>query len=211
MADEAISTTAGTSEDGQEQQGEGTKNQKVPYDRFEEVNQRAKQAEAQLAELQSKLVEFEDRDKSETERERAARERAEARAAELFEQVTGLQKGSWVRSAALELGFHDPEDAVTYLSPKLAGIEDEREAKRLVRKLAENKKHLVESKKDDQRTPISRMFTGDQAQQNGQQQPASPAHRAAQAEQEFAAGLQRELSKFLPENSGSWYNAGDVT
>jgi DNA repair exonuclease SbcCD ATPase subunit len=97
MAEEAGITTQDPGKDGTD---EATKTQKVPYERFQEVNERAKQYEAKLEELQSKLVEFEDRDKSETERERAARERAEARANELLEQVTGLQKGSWVRSAA---------------------------------------------------------------------------------------------------------------
>ena len=102
----AVEDTTAPPEDGQGEKD--TKNQKVPYDRFEEVNTRAKQAETQLAELQAKLVEFEDRDKSETERERAARERAERRAEELLTQVTGLQKGSWVRSAALSWGSMTP-------------------------------------------------------------------------------------------------------
>jgi hypothetical protein len=208
MAEEAGITTQDPGKDGTD---EATKTQKVPYERFQEVNERAKQYEAKLEELQSKLVEFEDRDKSETERERAARERAEARANELLEQVTGLQKGSWVRSAALELGFHDPEDAVTYLSGKLAGMEDEREAKRAVKKLAESKKHLVREEKKDERPPLSRLFQADQSQQNGQQQPVTPAMQRAAAEAQFADGLRKELAKFLPENSDNWYSAGDVS
>lgn len=187
------------------------KNQKVPYERFEEVNTRAKKAEEELASLRDKLVEFEDRDKSETERERAARERAEAKAEELFKQVTGLQKGSWVRSAALEVGFHDPEDAVTYLSDKLSGIEDEREAKRLVKKLAESKKHLVrEEQKKQERATLSRVFGNEQQQNGQQQQPQNPSQAAAQAEMQFAEGLRDQLKKFLPDNSDSWYEAGTI-
>lgn len=201
--------TTGTS-DGEQTGEKDTKNQKVPYERFEEVNTRAKLAEQKLEELQSKLVEFEDRDKSETERERAARERAEAKAAELFEQVTGLQKGSWVRSAALEVGFHDPEDAVTYLSGKLAGIEDEREAKRLVKKLAESKKHLVRNEEKQQRPTLSRVF-GNEQQPNGQrQQPQNPAQAAAQAEMQFAEGLRDQLKQFMPDNSDRWFEAGKI-
>lgn len=209
MADEVESTVT-TENDGGEKD---TKNQKVPYERFEEINTRYKEAERRLEDLQSKLVEFEDRDKSETERERAARERAEAKAEELFQQVTGLQKGSWVRSAALEVGFHDPEDAVTYLSGKLAGIEDEREAKRLVKKLAESKKHLVREEQKQTRPTINRVFGGEgngQQQQGGQQQP-NRQMQAAAAEMQFAEGLRDQLKKFLPENSDSWYDAGGIT
>lgn len=205
MADEVTTT----SDQGDQKDEKDVKNQKVPYERFEEVNTRAKKAEEELASIRDKLIALEDRDKSETERERAARERAEAKAEELFAQVTGLQKGSWVRSAALEVGFHDPEDAVTYLSSKLAGIEDEREAKKLVKRLAEDKKHLVRQEEKKERPTLSRVFGNDQ-QQQGQQQP-SPAQAAAQAELQFAEGLRDQLKKFMPENSDRWYDAGSIT
>jgi hypothetical protein len=206
MAEEV---TAGAPEG--EQTGEkDIKNQKVPYERFEEVNTRARKAEEELASIRDKLIALEDRDKSETERERAARERAEAKAEELFAQVTGLQKGSWVRSAALEVGFHDPEDAVTYLSGKLAGIEDEREAKKLVKRLAEDKKHLVRQEEKKERPTLSRVFGEGQQQQGQQQQAPTPAQAAQQAELEFAKGLGDQLKKFLPENSDNWYEAGRI-
>src|SRR5690349_10315507 len=116
--------------------GKDTKDQRIPYERFEEVNRRAKKAEEELLSLRDKLVEFEDRDKSEVERERSARERAESQLTEMMNRVTSLEKGSWVRSAAAELNFHDPEDAVAHLGSQLANLEDQREAKRLVERLA---------------------------------------------------------------------------
>lgn len=207
MADEVTITP----DEGEQGAEKDTKNQKVPYERFEEVNTRAKKAEEELASIRDKLIALEDRDKSETERERAARERAEAKAEELFKQVTGLQKGSWVRSAALEVGFHDPEDAVTYLSGKLAGIEDEREAKKLVKRLAEDKKHLVREEQKKERATLSRVFGNDSQQQGQQQQQPNPAQAAAQAEMQFAEGLRDQLKRFMPENSDRWYDAGSIT
>jgi chromosome segregation ATPase len=175
--------------------GDG-EDRRVPYSRFEEVNRRAKQAQDELDELRTRLTEFEDRDKSETERERAARERAERQVQELSQTVTGLQKGSWVRSAAAELNFHDPEDAVTYLTDRMASFEDERDAKREVRALAKRKAHLVREENKDQRPNLQRVFGGQQPQQNGQQQPVTPAQAVAMQEAEFAAGLAGELNKF---------------
>jgi hypothetical protein len=212
MAEEVTTPPEGS----EEHEGSTPKDQKVPYERFEEVNNRAKKASQELEELRSKLIEFEDRDKSEVERERAARERAESQLSDLMGKVTSLEKGAWVRSAAAELGFHDPEDAVTHLYSDLGRLEDQREAKRLVKQLASTKKHLVEQKDEQRPTPVSRVFAGEQTQPNGQngngQSPqASQAQRAAQAEQQFAEGLRAELAKFLPENSGNWYDAGSVT
>src|SRR3954470_15628912 len=84
-----------------------TKDQRIPYERFEEVNQQKRRAEQERDDLLNKLREFEDAGKSEVERERAARERMEQMNADLTNRITGLEKGSWVRSAALELNFHD--------------------------------------------------------------------------------------------------------
>jgi chromosome segregation ATPase len=182
-------------DEAHEGDGDG-EDRRVPYSRFEEVNKRAKQAQDELDELRSRLTEFEDRDKSETERERSARERAERQVQELTQTVTGLQKGSWVRSAAAELNFHDPEDAVTYLTDRLASFEDERDAKREVRALAKRKAHLVREENKDQRPNLQRVFGG---QQNGNQpnaQPVTPAQAVAMQEAQFAEGLAGELSKF---------------
>jgi hypothetical protein len=179
-------------------QGDGEKDEgRVPYARFEEVVKARQKAEERLKEIEDRLTEHEDRNKTETERERAARERAEQRAVELENQVTGLQKGSWVRAAAASLDFHDPEDAVAFLRDRLAGFEDESDAKRAVRNLAKDRAHLVKAKEEEKRPNLTTVFQGQQAaQQNGQQQPMTPAQRAAQQEVEFAQGLAGELGRF---------------
>jgi hypothetical protein len=188
------------------------KEQRIPYERFDEVNKRAKQAEEELADLRNKLVEFEDRDKSEVDRERSARQRAESQLNELMGKVTSLEKGAWVRSAAAELNFHDPEDAVAHLQGQLGKLEDHREANRLVERLAKSKDHLVRQETKKERPAIGRVYAGDETQQpNGQpaQQPNAQ-QLLAQQEQHFAEGLREQLSKFLPENSDNWYDAGSA-
>lgn len=180
-------------------EGKGGDEQKVPYHRFEEVIAARREAEDKLEELQQRVLDFEDRDKSETERAKARAERAEQQLQSLQMTVTGLQKGAWVRSAAAELKFHDPEDAVTHLSSKLANLEDEREAKRAVQNLAKSKKHLLQEERAEERPNLTRVFGGSQAEQqqgNGQRQPVSPAMAQAYQEQQFAEGLAGELGKF---------------
>ncbi len=210
MAEEETKTAP---EEGKQTEKDATQDQVIPYARFDEVNKRAKQAEQDLSDMRSKIIEFEDRDKSEVDRERAARERAESQLGELMGKVTSLEKGAWVRSAAAELNFHDPEDAVMHLQGDLGKLEDAREAKRLVRKLAESREHLVRQEKKNERPSIGRVFTGQQYENGGQQQQprqqVSAAQAAAQQEQQFAEGLKNQLSKFLPENSDNWYSVED--
>lgn len=190
-------------------ENKGGEEQRIPYSRFEEVNKRAKQAENELADLRNKILEFEDRDKSEVERERNARQRAESQLQDLVGKVTSLEKGAWVRSAAAELNFHDPEDAMSHLRDKLAGLEDERDAKRLVQGLAKNKKHLVREDKPTDRPSLSQMFTGQNAQQQqqGQGGQKSPQQLAAERELKFAEGLRDQLGQFRD----NWHNAGGIT
>lgn len=212
MAAETTTTTQDTGKEAPEKDApEGkdkTEDQRIPYSRFEEVNQARKKLEDEVSEMRNKLIEFEDRDKSEVERERAARERAESQLTQLVTKVTSLEKGAWVRSAAAEMNFHDPEDAVTHLHDKLAALEDQREAKRLVEKLAKSKDHLVrQAEKKKERPAISQVFAGDQSQQQPPQR-VNAQQRAAEEEQRFAEGLREQLSKFLPENSDNWYDAG---
>jgi hypothetical protein len=190
--------------------GQGGEDQRIPYQRFEEVNKRARQAEKELADLRSKILEFEDRDKSEVDRERSARQRAESQLAELTGKVTSLEKGSWVRSVAAELNFHDPEDAVQHLRDQLGGLEDQTDARRLVRNLAKSKKHLIrEEKKEDPRPSIGQMFSGQGVQQqqgaNGQQpQRASAQQIAAEREAQLAKGLADQLGQFRDK----WHQMG---
>lgn len=203
MAEEAAVQEQDTKPaEGEEQ---GKEDQRIPYTRFEEVNKRAKQAEKELEDLRNKILEFEDRDKSEVDRERSARQRAESQLGELMTKVTSLEKGAWVRQAAADMDFHDPEDAVSHLRENLPSLEDQRDAKRLVRKLADQKKHLVREANKDDRRPIGQVFAGQQVQQQqaGQAQ-RTPQQIAAERELEFAQGLSQQLSRFRD----GWHQAG---
>jgi hypothetical protein len=211
MAEEATKQEHGTQTDENGAEGQGGEDQRIPYQRFEEVNKRARQAEKELSDLRSRLLEFEDRDKSEVDRERSARQRAESQLAELTGKVTGLEKGSWVRSVAAELNFHDPEDAVQHLRDQLGGLEDQSDARRLVKNLAKTKKHLIrEEKKEAGRPSVGQMFAGQGVQQQGANG-AQPQRRTAQqlaAEQELqlAQGLAEQLGQFRDK----WHQMGGI-
>jgi DNA repair exonuclease SbcCD ATPase subunit len=176
-------------------------NLRAELDRRREKQERA---ERELEELRDRLLEFEERDKSEAERAKSRADRAESQLTQLQGKVTAMQKGAWVRSVAADLGFHDPEDAVAHLGEQLAQFEDERDAKRAVKTLAQSKKHLIRRDDDKQEQPrIGRVFTSQERQMqpagngNGNgQQPASYQQVAAQREAEFAQHLAGELNQF---------------
>jgi DNA repair exonuclease SbcCD ATPase subunit len=113
----------------------------VPYERFQQVNQQAKEAKQQLEDLRGRLEELETRDQSEVERERAKREQYESRSRELEQRLTVMERSSWLRSAAADAGFDDPEDAVAFINP--SSVESEDEAERAVKKLAKRKPKLL--------------------------------------------------------------------
>lgn len=209
MAEDATKQQDDKQTDETGKDGQGGEDQRIPYQRFEEVNKRARQAEKELSDLRSKILEFEDRDKSEVDRERSARQRAEAQLAELTGKVTSLEKGSWVRSVAAELNFHDPEDAVQHLRDQLGGMEDQTDARRLVRNLAKTKKHLIREEKKEERPSLGQMFTGQAVQQqqgaNGQQpQRVSAQQLAAEREAQLAKGLADQLGQF----KDKWHQMG---
>jgi DNA repair exonuclease SbcCD ATPase subunit len=218
MSDTTAETAAPPQPDTPAPDGEKTgEEQRVPYARFEEVNSRAKHAERELEDLRQRIVDFEERDKSEAERAKNRAERAESQLSQLQNTVTSLQKGSWVRSAAAELNFHDPEDAVAHLGEQLARFEDERDAKRAVKSLSQSKKHLIrgEDAKPD-RARIGRVFSAEDRAQvppngaNGDQGRSRPLSRdqvAAQRESEFAHGLAAELNQFR----AGWREMGGLT
>lgn len=148
----------------------------VPYDRFAQVNQEAKQAKQQLEELSNRLQELEDKDKSDLDRERTQRERAVSEANELKARLANLERGSLVRSAAAAAGFIDPDDAVGFVN--LSEVESEKDAEQAVKRLAKRKQHLIK-----QATPpaqIGQVLTNGQPTQGGQPQ------RDAEAEQFLA-------------------------
>lgn len=121
---------------------------RVPYDRFEQVTKENKEFRDRLAQLERERDELADRDKSESERLRAQfereqkeRERLAQEVAERDQQLSRVERSQWVRAAAHDHRFNDPEDAVALVN--LGEIEDERSAQQAVKKLADRKKHLV--------------------------------------------------------------------
>jgi len=115
--------------------------QRVPLDRFRSVTQENQTLRSQLDELSKWKQEQEDAALSEVERERVAREKAEADAASAHALVKQLERGAWVRSAAVAAGFADPEDAVALID--LDGVSEYDSAATAVRTLADAKPHLV--------------------------------------------------------------------
>jgi hypothetical protein len=140
MPDEATPTTPAASPETPAPPVEETKT--VPYERFAEVNNKAKAEREAREDLERRLQELEDRDKSELERERAQRERLSAELEEKQRHLVKVERGSWVRDAAVEAKFIDPTDALGRVS--LDAIESESDARKAVKRIAEQAKHLIQ-------------------------------------------------------------------
>jgi chromosome segregation ATPase len=121
MPDEATTTTSEDAERGKEPREENIRGE------LERRRETQRKLENELKEMRDRLVEFEDRDKTELQRHQERAAKAETLVQQLSTKVTALEKGAWVRSAAAEFDFHDPEDAVVNLTDQLAGLEDQRE------------------------------------------------------------------------------------
>jgi hypothetical protein len=147
----------------------------VPYSRFAEVNQAAKDREKQLQEMASRLEELENRDKSELERERAKRETFEKQAADMAARLERVERSNWIRSAAAAAGFEDPDDAVAFISTD--SVESDTDAEKAVAKLAKRKPRLLR-----EQTPAANIGQVVQnGQPIGQQQATQPEDPAALA------------------------------
>jgi hypothetical protein len=182
MADEATPAPATPAPPTEETKTE----QSVPYSRFAEVNDKAKQATQELQELKQRLQELEDRDKSEIERERTQRERLQAELQEREAKLVQVERGSWVRDAAVEAKFIDPTDALGRID--LSKIESASDAKREVKKIAESAKHLIQSEAPP--TPqIGQVIAGGQ--------PVDPNNLTPQ--QQAVLAQQKENEEFLNE------------
>lgn len=156
----------------------------VPYDRFQQVNQQAREYKQQLEELGGRLQELEERDKSELERERSKREKTEQQNNELAQRLERLEKSSWVRAAALDAKFDDPDDATAFIN--LGEIENAQDAEKAVKALAKRKPRLL---RDESPAPqIGQVVQNGQPVTNGQpQQPEIDPNAAALLEQVKAA------------------------
>lgn len=147
-----------------------TDEQRIPYERFEKVNAKAKaeakraaDLEQKLADMQAALDERETAGLPELERERKAREQlekrladAEKRAEDTERRATIQQRKSLVESAAARAGFDDPSDATRYPEfVDLDAIEDPDQADRAVKRLAKAKPRLL---KDTEGPQIGRVL-----------------------------------------------------
>jgi hypothetical protein len=162
----------------------------VPTDRpaenvIAEARSKQRKAESEAADLRKRLEALEDKDRTESERATKRAETAEAEAAELRSQTQRLERGGWLRSAATEAGFLDPDDAVAFTD--VAEVEDAREAKAHVKKLAERKPHLLKPKDEGPPKPGLVIKAGET------QTPAKPTGIDTTAE---ASMLATELAKF---------------
>jgi hypothetical protein len=147
---------------------------RVPYERFEAVNTKAKDAalavtalEKQVATLTAAQEARESEGLPDLERERKAREKAEQRleeserkAEQIEARAARSQKERWVSAAAARLNFADPEDATRYID--LDSVEDADQAEREVKRIAKAKTYLV--KPDEQQRPqVGRVLEGGRA------------------------------------------------
>lgn len=119
--------------------------QRVPYDRFKQVNDQLAQSRSELEELRAWKDEQEAAKLSEIERATKERDDALAQAQAAMERATTLERTSWVTDAARKAGFTDPSDAAAFLP--LGALEDEAAVVKAVEELAKNKPHLLSQAK----------------------------------------------------------------
>jgi hypothetical protein len=199
MAEEAAKQTETPQGESHEGEDHGKSDeQRIPYERFQEVNKRAKNAEQRAQELEERLLRLENQDKSAEDRDREARIRLEAEVNQFRSAYEAERKGSWVRSAANEVNFHDPEDAISHLREQLGELEDSRDAQAAVRRLAKSKPHLVKEEKKEQPRSVPQMFTGQgvQGQQGQGQRPMTAWEVAQQRDVEQAKLIADKLKEF---------------
>lgn len=202
MSEETATTPAATDEVTPE--ATETEEQRVPYERFDQANKKAKAADARAkaaektaADLQAQIEARESAGLPEVEqlkkRLEAAEKRAEeadTKAAEADTRLQETQKERWITAAAKE--FADPDDVVAILQRqgKLADIETAADAERAVKAVAKDpaKKHLLKTEetvlpgrvlKDGQRTTTE--------EQNGGPNLAEEAQQLAEGLRQFAS------------------------
>lgn len=108
--------------------------QRVPYSRFTEVNDKLKTASTELEELRAWKTEQEQAKLTEVEKAQRAVEEATQRATDAEQRAITLERAGWVAAAARKHGFAEPEAIAT--SVNLASVADEEAAGKLVEQLA---------------------------------------------------------------------------
>ena len=194
-------TATATTEEAKPVEETTTDEQRVPYERFQQANKKAKEAaerakalEKDMAELRSQMEEREHAGLPELERERKRAEQlekrlqdAEKKAEEQDRQMQRNQRERLVINAAKD--FADPEDAVAVLqrSGAFDDIESTSDAERAVKRVAKDKPHLL--KQDEPRLPGKVL-------DNGQRATATPSTGGIDLDQE-AQMVSNELKRFL--------------
>lgn len=150
-------TTEETGTPKGEQDG-STDDQRVPYERFQQANAKAKEAaekasslEQQLNDFKAQLQEREEAGLPELERERKRAEAlekriadAETRAEAAERSVQTSKREQWIAAAAAAQNFVNPSRAARLID-NLDNIEDAEQAERAVKRLAKSDGYLVKA------------------------------------------------------------------
>jgi len=125
--------------------------QRVPYERFQQANAKAKDLEKQLSSMKTLMQEREEAELPELERERKRAESlekriqdAEKRAEAAEQSVQTSRREQWVAQAAASLDFVNPA-RVARMIDDLGSIEDAVSAERAVKRLAKSDPYLVKA------------------------------------------------------------------
>lgn len=190
----------------------GEDEQRVPYERFQQANKKAREAadrakalERDLAEMRQAMEDREEKGLPELDQlrkrldvaEKRAQE-AEQRAEQTEHKATRMQRERMVSQAASKLNFIDPDDAARYVD--LDDIEDADQAERAVKRVAKAKQHLVKS--DDPKLPGRVLENGRTADRDrdGRERPRSPIDPDAEANM---------LANALKQFTNNWHTVGE--
>lgn len=141
MSEQSTSTTTVEPPSGADQPDQAQGEQRVPYDRFKQVNDQLAASRTELEELRAWKEQQEQAQLSEIERAQAAASAATARAEAAEAKATAMERTALVVDAARAAGFADPRDAA--LAVDLGGVGDADAAKAAVEQLAKDKPHWL--------------------------------------------------------------------
>lgn len=120
-----------------------SKNKKAAEDRAKDLERSVAELQEQMQERESAGLPELERLKKDMERLTRRAEEAEQKAQDADSKLARSQKERWVTSAATANNFADPSDAAAFVD--LDEIEDHKDAERAVKRLASQKKHLLKA------------------------------------------------------------------
>lgn len=164
----------------------------VPYARFKEINDRLADERKQRSELEAKVDQLADRDKTDVERLTKELERAQKASetaskdleAERAARVS-TEKASWLQAAAAKANFHNPDVASKMVD--LAAIEDASSADKAVKSLAKDNAWLI--KQDAKTPPLQKVGIAGTEDANQQQGMITPDQQVQEWGKEIFKGL----------------------